>query len=220
MGEHLDLNQFAARTADLFGLDAAVDLGHLLESQLAGQHHRVGPLGVEAYGLGVRDVALRGDMDLLPDLSRVEDGGHVGGDDGVDAGPAGAVDDGVQVVNLILVDHRIDGQIALDAGLAGRIGDSLQVVEREVGGRCRAHVELPDPEVDGVGAGLNGCGQRFVGAHGGHDFDIGTFHQRLNICGPSVRRQIRASGGCVPRRPTACRGSTGRVRNVRRSAAP
>lgn len=121
MGEHLDFDQLALRAADVVLDDLAVDGGHLFERELAGQHHRVGPLGEEADRLGVRDVALGRDVDLDPHAPCVEDCGEVGGDDGVDPLGAGAVDDGVHVGHLILVDHRVDRQVGLHAVLVGRL---------------------------------------------------------------------------------------------------
>lgn len=177
MGEHLDFDQLALRAADVVLDDLAVDGGHLFERELAGQHHRVGPLGEEADRLGVRDVALGRDVDLDPHAPCVEDCGEVGGDDGVDPLGAGAVDDGVHVGHLILVDHRVDRQVGLHAVLVGRFDDAPQVVEREVGCRGGAHVEFSHAEVDRIGPGVDGGHQRLVGADRGHDFYFGTFHR-------------------------------------------
>ena len=90
--------------------------------------------------------------------------------------------------DLVFVDDRIDRQVGAHTGGMCRRYDARQVVEREVGGRCRPHVEFPDPEVDGVGAGLDGCGERFVAPHGSHDFDIGAFQavalSEVYFCAP------------------------------------
>ena len=219
VGEHLDLHELAARSADVVLDDPAVDFGHLLERELACQHHRVGPLRVEAHRLGVRDVALRGDVHLLPDAPRVENRRQVGGDDGVDALAAGAVDHLVHGRHLVLVDDGVDRQVGLDARFVRRGDDAPEVVEREVRRRSRAHVEFPDAEVDGVGTGLDGRGEGLVGARGGHDLDIGSFHGVLIFCGPSDSRRRRASAVCALRAPRACRGSRGPARSAARSAA-
>ena len=177
VGEHLDLNQLAPRTADLLPGDLPVYFGHLLQRQFARQDHRVGPLGEEPHRLGIGNVALGGDVHLLPDPPGVEDRRQVRGDHGIDAGGLGPVDHGVHLGDLVLVDDGVDRQVAFHAGPAGRGDDLREVVEREVGCRGRAHVEFPDPEVDGVGSGLNGGRERFVAPDGSHYFDIRTFHR-------------------------------------------
>ena len=177
VGEHLDFDQLALRAADVVFDDFAVDGGHLLERELAGQHHRVGPLCEEFHRLGVRDVALGRDVDLDPHAARIEDCREVGGDDGVDPFGAGAVDDGMHVGHFVLVDDGVDRQVGLHAVLVGRGDDARQVVEREVRGRSGAHVEFSHAEVDRVGPGVDGGHQRLVGADRGHDFYLGTFHR-------------------------------------------
>ena len=62
--------------------DGAVDGRHLVEVQLARKHHYVGPLRVEAHGLGIADAQLRGDMHLHAYAARVEDRRDVAGDNG------------------------------------------------------------------------------------------------------------------------------------------
>ena len=175
MGEHLDLDQLAARTAYVVRDDPVADPGHLFERQFACENHRVGPLCIELHGLRVGDVALRRDVHLDARPAGIEDDGHVRGDDGIDALALRPVDHLVGRGDLVFVDDRIDRQVGAHTGGMCRRYDARQVVEREVGGRCRPHVEFPDPEVDGVGAGLDGCGERFVAPHGSHDFDIGAF---------------------------------------------
>ena len=60
MTEHLDAHQFAAGSGDVLFLNLSVNLGHLVEVQLARQHDDVGKLGVELQRLDVRYVQLRG----------------------------------------------------------------------------------------------------------------------------------------------------------------
>ena len=172
-----------------------MDPRHLLERQLAGQHHRVGPLREELHGLGVGDVALRGDMHLLADAAGVEDGREVGGDDGVDPLGLGPVDDGVHVGQLVFVDDRVDRQIGFDACGMGRADDPRKVVEREVRGRTGAHVEPPHAEIDGVGSGVDSRRQCFVGPHGGHDLYVGTLHRFVVVeLGPGPKRTAACAG--------------------------
>ncbi len=201
MGEHLDRDQLAPRTADVVLDDLAADGRHLFERQLARQHHRIGPLGVEAHRLRVGDVALRRDVHLLPDAAGIEDRRHVGGDHGVDPFGLRPVDHLVHGAQLILVDHRVDREVGLDTVLFGDRDDPREVVEREVRGRSRAHVEFADPEIDGVRPGVDRRGEGFVRPHGGHDFYIVALHD-------SVKRDS------TPARSTARGGRKGSARRT------
>ncbi len=176
MGEHFDFDQFAPRAADVVLGDFAVDARHLLQRQFARQHHRVGPLRKELDGFGVGDVALGRNVDLDPHAAGIEDGGHVGGDDGIDPLGLGAVDDLVDRGDFFFVDHRVDRQIGFQPCFVGDSDDAGQVVGGEVGRRGRPHVELSDAEVDRVGARLDGGRQGLVGAYRGHDFDVAAQH--------------------------------------------
>ena len=156
--------------------DGAVNLRHLLQVQLAGQHDDVGELGVEAQGLGVRDVELGAEVHLLSDAAGVGHDGHVGGDDGGDARLVGGVDDGAHQRDVLVVDDGVDGEVALHAVFATGAGYLLQVVYAERAGRAGAHVQVLDAEVDGVCPGLYGCGEGFARADGGHDFEVSQVH--------------------------------------------
>ena len=80
--EHLDAHGLSAGAADMFLLDVAVDVGHLLHAQLACQHHHVGKLCVELQCLDVRYVELCGEVHLHAHLPAVLHHGNVAGDDG------------------------------------------------------------------------------------------------------------------------------------------
>ena len=181
--------------------DLARDASDLFEAQFARQHHHVGPLREELHRLGVRDVALGGDMHLHARAPGVENGGEVGRDDGVDARLAGPVDGAVHLLQLVVVDDRIDREVGLHSRLAGDGNDPVQILEGEVGRRLGPHVQRADPEIDRVGPGRDGRPQRFVGPHRGHDFDIRPFHRYFfrfispsaNAFSPAVRAGSRFS---------------------------
>ncbi len=210
MGEHLDFNQFAARPADVVFDDFAMDGRHLFKGQFARQHHRIGPLREKAHGFGVGDVALGRDVHLLPDAAGIENRRHIGGDDGIDPLAAGAVDDLVDGADFVFVDNRVDRQIGFDACIVGRADDACKVVEVEIGRRGRPHVQLPDAEIDRIGAGLNGRSERLVGAHRGHDFNIGTFHRVLPI-----KLRAKSLSGAMRDGSTASSSSSANARSNR-----
>ena len=176
MGEHFDPHGFARGAADALLRDLAGDVGHLLEIQFAGEHHHVGPLGVELHGLTVGDVALGRDVDFDPRAVGVEDRRKVGGDDCIDPFAAGCVDQPVGVVQLLVVEDRIDREVAFDAGPFRDADDPAQVFDGEVRRRAGPHVELPDPEIDGVRSGVDRGPEGFVAPHGSHDLEIAAFH--------------------------------------------
>ena len=204
MGEHLDAHRIARRAADLLLVDRAGDAADLIERQFARQHHHVGPLREEFHRLAVREVALRGDMHLHPDAARVEDRRQVGSDHGVDPRHAGAVDERVHLPQLVLVDHRIDRQVALHPRRTGDPDDTFQIVRREIRGRLRPHVELPHTEIDGVGSGLYGRLQRLVAPGRSHQFYVASFHLECFSRVAALFRQRSASQAVHPSRTTDC----------------
>ena len=143
----------------MFFLYLSEDLCHLVHVQFACQHDDIGKLRIEAQGLDVRDVQLGGEVHLLSHLITIGHHGHVGGDDGRDAGLLGSVDDLVHQGDVLAVDDGIDGEVALDAVRLTFLGDVTQVVDGEHGGGVRPHVQFLDAEVDTVGSGLYRCCQ-------------------------------------------------------------
>ena len=135
-------------------------MAHLLHVELARQNRHVGKPGVEAQGLRIADVELRGEVHLDALLPTVGHHGHVGGDDCAHAGLRGGVDDLVHALYVAVVDDGVDRQVALHAPLAAHGGYLAQVVEREVIGRVGAHIQFVHAEVDGVGPGLKGGHER------------------------------------------------------------
>ena len=172
VAEHLDAHQLSAGAADVFVDDVAVDFLHLFQVELACQDDDVGEAGVEAQGLDIGDVELRGEVDFLSDAVAVVHDGDVGGDDGRDARLACGVADVAHEGDVFVVDDGVDGEVALHAVRVAGGGYLAQVVDGERAGRAGTHVEVLDAEVDGVCPGLYGGGQRFARADGGHDFKV------------------------------------------------
>ena len=159
VAEHLDAHGAAGGSAEVFADDAAVDLRHLVQVEFARQHHDVGIAGIEAQGLGVGDVELGGEVHLLPDVVAVGQDGHVGGDDGRDAGGPGGVADAAHQGQVVLVDDGVDGEVTLHPRCLTAGDDVGQVGHGEAAGGVGPHVEGFDAEIDGVGTGLYGGGQ-------------------------------------------------------------
>ena len=172
MAEHLDADALAPRAADILLVDLTVDLGHLLQAQLARQHHHVGKLGVELQRLNVGDVELGRQMHLQPDAVAIGHHRHVAGDDSADVGLLGGIANLAHGSQVLTIDDGIHREIRLDAVLLARQRNDLQVVDGEVIGRVRPHVQLSDAEIHRAGTGLNGCCQRVARPHGGHDLKI------------------------------------------------
>ena len=117
---------------------------------------------------------------------------------------AGAVDERVHLPQLVLVDHRIDRQVALHPRRAGDPDDTFQIVRREIRGRLRPHVELPHTEIDGVGSGLYGRLQRLVAPGRSHQFYVASFHLECFSRAAALFRQRSASQAVHPSRTTDC----------------
>ena len=151
-----------------------VYLGHLVHVELAGQHHHIGKLGIEPERLDVADVELGGEMHLLPHTAAVGHHGHIGGDDGGDAGLVGGIHDGVHGSDVLTIDDGVHGEVGLDVVATACLSDEPQVVDGEGVGRVGTHIELADTEVYTVGTCLDGGLQTLVRAYGCHDLIIGN----------------------------------------------
>ena len=113
----------------------AIDVGHLLHIQFAGQHHDVGKLGIEAQGLDVRDVQLGGEVNLHAPLAAVGHHGNVAGDDRRDVCLDGGVDNLVHRLDVLTIDDGVDREVCLHATGITLCGNVAQVVNGEVVGR-------------------------------------------------------------------------------------
>ena len=168
MGEHLHLQQFPFRATDILVGDGFRDVRHLLQRQLAGGHHHVGELRVEAHGLDVGDIALGGDMHLDANAVGVCDDCHVRGDDGRDARRFGGLHQPAHLLHLVVVYDGVHRQIGAHAVPVGDVCDARQVVKGEIGRRARPHIEVAHTEIDGIGTCLDGRLQTFIRPHRGH----------------------------------------------------
>ena len=197
VAEHLDADALTRRAADILLADVAVDFRYLLQIQFTRQHNHIGKLGIEAQGLDITDVELGAEVYFLPYLAGVGHHGHVGGDDGRDAGLLGGTHDGTHQGDVLVVDDGVHGEVALHAVLVARTGYFAQVVDGERIGRTGTHVQVLDAEVDGVCSGLYGSGQRLARADGGHYLKIFQFHIDCSI-------YSRCHSCCSPLPSAAC----------------
>ena len=172
MAEHFDADEFALGATDVLFFNLSVDVGHLFHIQFARQHDHIGKACVEFQGIDVRDIELRGEVNLYTHLVAVGHHGYVAGDNGTDSSLFGGIDNLVHRTEVFAIDDGIDRQIALDVMFGARGGNLPQVVDGEMIGRMRPHVELTDAEINRVGTGLDGCRQTFARAYGRHDFKL------------------------------------------------
>ena len=111
VAEHLELHGATGRSADAFPRHGFADGLHLIETQLAGQHHHVGEPAVETERLEVGNAQLRGDVHLDPELARTGDGRHIGGDHGRDTGVAGGDQGLAHRGQVFVVEGDVERQI-------------------------------------------------------------------------------------------------------------
>ncbi len=147
MAEHLYAHGFARRACDVLLLYGAVYGRHLVEIQFACQHHRVGVSGIEAHGLDIRYIALRGYVHRYAVPAACLQDGDVGAYHSRDACGFCGADYLVDACQVVVVDYGVHRQICPDAfGRASR-GYVVEVVKSEVGARTRAHVQSGHAEV-------------------------------------------------------------------------
>ena len=156
-----------------------VDLAHLVEAQFARQHDHVGELRVEAQRLDVGYAQLRGDMHLQADLPRIEDRGHVRGDDGVYAGLLRQVQHPPGLVHLLVIKRDVQGHVALDAVFTADAHDLRQILRLEIVRGMRAHVQVADTEIDRIGTALDRSRKTLEIARRGHDLQFLPVHGGL-----------------------------------------
>ena len=175
VAKHLDAHQIAVRPSNLLTFNLFGDVTHLVDVQLSCGDHHISELGIILHRLEVGDVALSGHVHFDTDLSCILDDALVGGNDGRDAVGFDGVQQLVHLLHFLVINHRIDCDIALYAVLVAGFGQLTQVVQSEVFRRARAHIEFADTEINASGTGLYGGCQGFVRAHWSHDFDV-LFH--------------------------------------------
>ena len=176
VAEHLDAHLLSAGTADVLFHYLAIDVGHLVDIQFAGQYNHVGKLRIEAQRLDIGDVQLCRQVNLLPHSVTIGHHRHVAGDDGRDACCLGGIDNLVHQFDVLTIDDGVHREVRLDAVLVAGGCNLFQVVNGERRGGVGSHVQFLDAEIDGVSPGLYGSGQRLAAPHGRHDFKIFDFH--------------------------------------------
>ena len=179
MAEHLDAHQLSRRTLDLLLHNLVVDVLHLPHIQFSCQHDHIGKLSIEFQRLHIRDVQLCAEVHLLSHLLAIHHHCHVASNHGRNPGFLGCIHYLVHGVDVLAIDDGVDGEIALQSRLLADGSDVLQVVDAKGTGGMRAHIELSDAEIHGIGSGMDGCRQTFSRPHRSHDFKIFTFHASL-----------------------------------------
>ncbi len=111
-------------------------------------------------------------MHLHPNTPGIHQHRHVRRDDSREVGFFRGIHHLTHQLHVLIVDNRVDGEVALYVVLPTDLRDGVQVVYREVIGRLRAHVQPLYTEVDGVGSPLDGCRERFIRTGGSHNFII------------------------------------------------
>ena len=111
-------------------------------------------------------------MDLHPARTGIEDHRLVGRDDGIDLCNCGAIDHGVHLLDLVVVDYGIDCEIGFYACLVGNRNNLIQIVKGEIGRRRCTHIERTNAKIDRIGTRLDRCQQRLIRACRRHYFDI------------------------------------------------
>ena len=176
MTEHLYAHQLTTGATDMLFLNLTIDLGHLVHTQLTGQHHHIGKLCVELQGLNIRDVQLGREVHLHTHLATVGHHGDVASNDGRYLCLDGSIHNLMHGLDILTIDDGVHSEIGLHASLITGGGDIAQVINRKVIGRMGAHVQLLHAKIHGIGSCLQGCSQRVTTAHRGHYFKIIHFH--------------------------------------------
>ena len=182
MSKDLYLNQFALRAADVVLLNILGYLRHLTQRQLASRDHHIGKLGEESHRLDIANVALRRDMHLDTNAVGVGYHSHVAGDDGADTNTLGLVDEMMHLVNLMVIDYRIDRQVGTQTMLMGNTANLFQVFDGEVSRGTRPHIKVADTEINGVGTSLDCSLQALIRAYRRHYFYLAVCHLSLLRC--------------------------------------
>ena len=188
VGEHFYTDPLPRRAADVFGNDGLVDGLHLLQVQLPGQHHHIGPLRIETQGLYVGNAQLRGDMHLQADFPAVQDAGHVGGDDGIHPGGLGGVQRFVCCLEIFSEKGDIQRHIAADAICATDAHNFREVFPGEIIGRMGPHIQVADAEVHGIGAAFHSGGEATEVACRSHYLQFFPVHHLTRPTRESAKR--------------------------------
>ena len=90
------------------------------------------------------------DLHLQPDLPAICDRRHVRGDDCVHSRRLGSVQCLPHRSQIFPVKNDIQSHIGLDSIFPAYFHNPRQIVRREVVRRMRAHIQVANPEIDGV----------------------------------------------------------------------
>ena len=78
--------------------------------------------------------------------------------------------------DVLIVDNRVDCQIAFQTVLVADACNLAKVVGGEIVGRAGTHVQPLDAEIYSVGTSLNRSVERLVGAYRGHYLKVFSVH--------------------------------------------
>ena len=84
--------------------------------------------------------------------------------------------------DVLIVDNRVDCQIAFQTVLVADACNLAKVVGGEIVGRAGTHVQPLDAEIYSVGASLNRSVERLVGAYRGHYLKVFSVHILKFMC--------------------------------------
>ena len=130
----------------------------LVEAQLAGQDGAREAQAGEAFELGARVRAeLRAGVQFELGIGLVDEArkAEVGHDQGVEAGPVGRLEGAQGLVELVVFEQDVQGEVHAGAVQVRPVDGGEQRLGREVGGEG-ARAPGVEPQVDGVGAGRQG----------------------------------------------------------------
>ena len=113
MTKHLNTDQVAMGTFYLLFHHLTVDFSHLVHIQFTGQYHHVGKLRIELQSLNVRNIELRGEMNLQSDTAAIGHHRHIRGNHRRNTCLMGSITNFVHGRNILTIDNRIHGKVAL-----------------------------------------------------------------------------------------------------------
>ena len=174
--EHLNTNLFTTRSTDIFFPDLTINLCNLLQIQFACKHHNIGKLGIKFQGFRIRYIKLSRQMHFLPDPAGIIHHCHVSSNHCRYSGCFGRIDNSTHQRNILIIDNRIDCQIAFHPVFVARPGYLTQIINGKRIGRTGTHVKVFYTKIDRIGSSLNGCRKRFARTDRRHYFKVFYIH--------------------------------------------
>ena len=156
-------------------MNGIIYVAYLLHIKLAGKHHHIGKLRVEAHSLYVGYVALSGDMHLHTVAAAALDYGNVGSDDCRHTRGSSGADDGLDMFEVVFVYDSIDSKICTHPGYRTLRYNGTEVVQSKIGTRARTHVKTLHTEVNCIGTGIYSSREGVETAYGRHYLEIASF---------------------------------------------